>query len=443
MIKRLLNTLILFLMILAPAAGFAGGFFLGGIQVNEPDHEKWIQTLKQERMNTIAVTVYAYQGDWDADQLTFRKENPGLESEVQAAKSRGLHVVLILRTALDHAYPKNKFLWHGMIMPRSEAALVRWFEKYTAFVAHWARFAQQEGIDVLGIASEMNSLTSTASVGRIPELQDWYLDRLKQEKMKGRLLKHNDVITERHLWVRGHQNYAAFETYLDDKQRANEKWAKQTAYFDDSDPVARINERRRKLDRLWRKLIRQTRSIYHGRLTYAANFDQYHEVDFWDALDIMGINAYFPLRKSPLEITAEHRLESELIQGWKTVFGEIDEFIEKKRLKNIPILFTELGYTRRKNCTIAPWADTGFSMIGPPSHKKLIVWQDQPEDWNERALAIRALYGTARHRHRNPLIGILYWKLSTLPAHQDIEPFVSILGGQPKDPLIHSLQLFR
>ncbi len=441
--KRMLNILIVFLVSLAPVAGFADGFHLGGIQVNEPDHGKWIQALKRERMNTIEVTVYARQGDWDSDQLTFEKENPGLESEVRAAKAEGLHVVLILRTALDHAYPKNKFLWHGMIMPRSEALLERWFEKYSAFVSHWARFAQEERIEVLGIASEMNSLTSTAPVDKIPELQDWYLDRLKQQKMKNSLLKHNERITERHLWVRGHQNYSTFENYLDDQQGAYEEWARQTASFDEPDPVSRINERRRKLDRLWRNLIEQTRSIYHGRLTYAANFDQYHHVGFWDVLDVMGINAYFPLRKNILKGNAENLLKNELVQGWGNVFSSIDQFIEKKKLEHLPILFTELGYTRRKNCTIEPWADTGFSVIGPSSHQKLIIWQDQPEDEHERALAIQALYETTRHRNRNPLIGILYWKFSTLPSHQDIEPFVCILGRRPRDPLIDSLQLFR
>lgn len=441
---RILFSLIVALsLIWLPAQGLAGSFYLGGIQVNEPDPVKWIQTLKRERMNTIAVTVYSYQGAWDTDQLTFKKENPGLESEVRAAKAEGLKVVLILRTALDHVYPKNKFLWHGLIMPKSDNILEKWFEKYTVFVSHWARFARQEGVDVLGIASEMNSLTATVPVDKIPDLHDWYLDRLKQEKMKGRLLKHNDVITEGHLWVRGHKNYTTFGTYLDDKQLAHERWARQTAFFDETEPVVRINERRRKLDRLWRNLIRHTRGIYHGPLTYAANFDQYHEVGFWDALDLMGINAYFPLRKNLLEVNEENRLEGELIQGWKSVFSGIDEFVEKKNLKNIPILFTELGYTRRKNCTLAPWADTGFSMIGPPSRKKFIVWQDQPEDAKERALAIQALYETTRNRVRNPLTGILYWKLSTLPSHQDIEPFVCILGSRPKDPLIDSLQLFR
>ena len=90
---------------------------------------------------------------------------------------------------------------------------------------HWAKIAQTEKIDILGIASEMNTLTSTLMVDAIPKLQEWYLDRLKQRKHRGQLLEHNAEIQERHLWVRGHENYANYETFLDDKQLAHESWA--------------------------------------------------------------------------------------------------------------------------------------------------------------------------------------------------------------------------
>jgi len=440
--KIILSLIIAVFTSLIPMVGHAETFYLGGIQVNEPDHEKWVTAVKQARMNTIAVTVYSHQADWDTDRLDFKKENPGLISEIRAARAQGVNVVLVLRTALDHAYPKNKFLWHGLTMPETDEALESWFETYTEFVLHWAKIAQAEGVTVLGVASEMNALTSTLPVDGIPKLQDWYLDRLKQQKQKGRLLEHSDTIQNRHLWVRGHKNYSALETFLDDKQLAYESWARRTAYFDDGNPVRRINDRRKKLDRLWRTLISQTRRVFFGKLTYAANFDQYFEVGFWDALDVMSINAYFPLRKDLMERDDEHLLENVLISGWQKAFGDIDTFFEKQQLRNVPILFTELGYTRRKNCTIEPWADTGFSLVGSTPDKKFIIWRDQPEEPQERALAIKALHRVAANRRKHPLIGILYWKLSTVPSHVDVEPFVSILGKQPEDPILQSLRLF-
>jgi len=45
----------------------------------------------------------------------------------------------------------------------------------------------------------------------------------------------------------------------------------------------------------WRSLIEEVRAIYGGRLTYAANWDKYARIEFWDALDLVGVDAYFPL----------------------------------------------------------------------------------------------------------------------------------------------------
>ena len=109
-------------------------FLLGGIQVNEPDDARWFQALLDTKMNSVAVTVYAKQGDWDSDNLWHDDDESGLTKEIRGAKARGLRVVLILRVALDHAFPRNRFLWHGLIMPKSDELLDSWFAKYRSFV---------------------------------------------------------------------------------------------------------------------------------------------------------------------------------------------------------------------------------------------------------------------------------------------------------------------
>ena len=58
-----------------------------------------------------------------------------------------------------------------------------------------------------------------------------------------------------------------------------------------------MNERRKKIKKYWIELIQKVRAVYQGQLTYAANYDNYQEVDFWEHLDFIGINAYFPLRE--------------------------------------------------------------------------------------------------------------------------------------------------
>ncbi len=94
-------------------------FLVGGTQVHETDHGRWIGALLEAGLNTVAVTVYARQGEWNSNALTFETEDPAVLDEIRAAKSRGLSVVLVLRVALDHAHARNKFIWHGMIMPGS------------------------------------------------------------------------------------------------------------------------------------------------------------------------------------------------------------------------------------------------------------------------------------------------------------------------------------
>ena len=71
-------------------------FMLGGIQVNEPDHHVWMEALDESGFNTVAITVYAKQGDWDSANLWFEEEEPWVVGEAVVAKEQGLRVVLVL-----------------------------------------------------------------------------------------------------------------------------------------------------------------------------------------------------------------------------------------------------------------------------------------------------------------------------------------------------------
>ena len=50
----------------------------------------------------------------------------------------------------------------------------------------------------------------------------------------------------------------------------------------------------------WRKVITDARARFFGNITYAANWDSYGtgSIGFWDALDYVGVDAYFPLTES-------------------------------------------------------------------------------------------------------------------------------------------------
>jgi len=63
--------------------------YVGGIQVNEADHDAWAVAVEGAGLNTVAVTVYAMQGDWDTDHLWWDREDPAVVSEIRAARARG------------------------------------------------------------------------------------------------------------------------------------------------------------------------------------------------------------------------------------------------------------------------------------------------------------------------------------------------------------------
>ncbi len=424
-----------------PAAAPAG-FLLGGVQVNEPDHAAWLAALEREGFDTVEVTVYARQGDWDTAELSWQREEPWVLAEARAAKARGLHVVLVLRVALDHAFPANRFFWHGMIMPEGDAALDEWFRRYGEFVAHWASAAETVGIDVLAIGSELNSMASTVPVAALPVLEEYWGNAEKVATEQGRILARAGELGGRLPWQRGSEGYASLADYFDDQAGAHRAWARRLAFLDSPDPVAAINARRRRLERGWSEVIARARAAYSGRLTYAANFDQYGEVGFWQELDLLAINAYFPLRDRLLEGASEAELEETLRRGWRRVLAEIDDLRAAAGVPDHRVLFSELGYTARANSTLEPWAATGVSVARAPEGERLVVWEEQPADARERALAVRALRAAHREAGDDLLAGILYWKLSTVPSHRDVEPFVLVLGEAPADPLLAELQRF-
>ncbi len=96
----------------------------------------------------------------------------------------------------------------------------------------------------------------------------------------------------------------------------------------------------------WRAIIAAVREIYSGKLTYAANFTEYEKVRFWDALDYIGVQAYFPLAEgSDPDLAQLHR-------GWEKVLPTLDKV---SRSFQKPILFTELGYCDTRDAAQEPW----------------------------------------------------------------------------------------
>jgi len=97
----------------------------------------------------------------------------------------------------------------------------------------------------------------------------------------------------------------------------------------------------------WRRLIANVRKATDARLTYAANWTAYETVPFWDALDAVSVQAYFPLSE------AEDPTEAELLDGWKRVLSRLRAFSEET---GKPVVFSELGYNVSLDAAREPWA---------------------------------------------------------------------------------------
>lgn len=428
--------LLCFLMISPWFCLSQGDFLLGGIQINEKDQKVWVNTLKKTGFNTVEVTVYAKQGNWNSDNLWWEEKDTAIVHEIRAAKQIGLNVVLILRVALDHAFEENQFLWHGMIMPGNDSLLTNWFWRYRRFSAFWAQIAQKEDVDVFVIGSEMNALSSTLPIDSLPVLEEFYLNHEKQRVYNTKIRSFENELESQSLWK--DNNYNSLSDFLNEKSWTYRSWAMQTTGYPKEGYVNLMNDKRKSLHKHWVSVIDTVKAHFSGKTSYAANFDNYMAVGFWDKLDYMGINAYFPLRK----FSSSEAMSTEIHNSWVDIFNSIESFQKNQNIDSKPILFTELGYTFRKNCSIEPWNSAGFSALSDTSgNEKLFVWDNQPNDYKERSVIVEELHHAVRSKNYN-LKGILYWKLSTHAYHSSIEPFMLHINESSKDPLQKKLVSF-
>lgn len=126
----------------------------------------------------------------------------------------------------------------------------------------------------------------------------------------------------------------------------------------------------------WEELIKKIRKVYHGKLTYAANWDEYRKVPFWVQLDFIGIDAYFPLSDAKTPTLEQLR------EGWVTDKEEMEAFSKKL---NKPILFTEFGYRSCDYTAWKPWLvdrnNTAINLQGQANATQVIFEEFWKEDW--------------------------------------------------------------
>jgi Glycoside Hydrolase Family 113 len=151
------------------------------------------------------------------------------------------------------------------------------------------------------------------------------------------------------IWIRGGHfggdiqfaSPADREKWFDQYGRFIERYAKlSTQIHVDLFCVGGEFVRMSRYDKEWRKIIANVRRVYPGPVTYAANFgDEFENIKFWDALDIIGLQEYYPL---PNDLST-HPLLAKV------------ETVQKRFHK--PVLFTEVGFPSAPGGNRRPWKD--------------------------------------------------------------------------------------
>jgi len=150
-------------------------------------------------------------------------------------------------------------------------------------------------------------------------------------------------------------------------------------------------------EKAWRQIVARVRQIYSGPITYAANYGgEETAITWWDAVDFIGVDAYYPLTDKT------NPSREELKAAWQPSADRLRQL--SVRWKK-PILITEIGYRSWDGANRRPWQ-----------------WQTQGGrvDLQEQADCYQATFETV---YRQPWCAGIYW------WYWQIDPF----AGGPYD----------
>lgn len=142
----------------------------------------------------------------------------------------------------------------------------------------------------------------------------------------------------------------------------------------------------------WRALITELRTVYSGHLTYAANWDEVSQVQFWDDLDAVGVQMFAPLADEGAPITRDTVVEA--ANRWLTDFSRVADDVGK------PLILTEAGVINREGSLVRPYEW--------PNDRSEVATEmgNTHQRWAYEAIA--ETFGAAEN-----VIGIYWWKVFT------------------------------
>jgi hypothetical protein len=297
------------------AALFAGGphkgmsyahAMRGGRGYGSEDSARSLRALAALGVEWISVTPFGFQRDPASPgfrTLARAAGGPGETDQSLRAVTRQAHGLGLKVMLKPHIWLRPPH-WPGSIEPRTEAGWRAWFASYEAFAGHYARLAQEAGMDAFCVGNELARTTA------------------------------------------------------------------------------------READ--WRRVIAAARREYAGPLTYGAEAEEVFRVPFWDALDFIGVSAYYPLVDHPSPGRAA------LAEAWRPVVERLARLSASHRRK---VVFTELGYRSAPHAAWRHWEITDAAPVDLRAQAEayeafyLAVW---PQPW----------FG-----------GVYWWKWFSHPGH--------------------------
>jgi glycosyl hydrolase family 113 len=162
----------------------------------------------------------------------------------------------------------------------------------------------------------------------------------------------------------------------------------------------------------WRAVIHAVRAVYDGPLTYAAlTYFEPWQISWWDALDSIGIDAYYLLTLTTQPTVAQMKL------GLQPNVFILDQLAAKWQK---PIIFTEIGYLSVDGANRFP----GY-------------WQlDGATDPQEQADAYRAIFEV--FSGKSWWKGAFWWSLDTNPEQGGLEDRGYSPHGKPAEDILRA-----
>ncbi|MDO8581686.1 MAG: hypothetical protein Q7S16_02315 [bacterium] len=207
----------------------------------------------------------------------------------------------------------------------------------------------------------------------------------------------------------------------------------------------------------WRDVATAVRQNYSGQIGYGANWDnqkgtsEFALIDWWDAVDFIGIHAYFPIAKTN-DATQTEMLKE--LEPWVLRVQATQEKYKK------PVIFTEAGYKSCDGGTRIPWwcnpkAGVDLQEQSDGTEAILRAFQDKPWFkgifwwmWNIKPSS-GGVKDKDHNMNRKPVMDVIkkYWNASaTAMAGQAISGPVPILPPLPpiiilpKQPIVAPTQ---